>query len=148
MPTSCRRGSGFSSTGLKPHRRRSATSLFLDCTMPVLRCVRLSGIRGLAKVPFLALCVPVHEQRCGLAETWCRAACAPQLGSPICHNYCSKSLVRSLRFFICIERLPSCIQLRLRSVLPVPTPVRAVQKAEFSASWCCRRRRYFATYGL
>ena len=88
------KGLGLSSTGLKPHRRRSATSLFLDCTMPVLRCVRLSGIRGLVKAPFLVLCAPVRERRCGLAETWCRAACAPQLGSPIRRNHCSKSSVQ------------------------------------------------------
>lgn len=94
LPKSWRRGSGFRSTGLKPRRRRSAISSFLDCTMPVLRCVRLSDIRGLAKVPFLVSCVPVHERRCRLAETWRRTACAPQLGSPICHNHCSKSLVR------------------------------------------------------
>ena len=56
--------------------------------------IRLSDIRGLAKVPFLVSCVPVHERRCRLAETWRRTACAPQLGSPICHNHCSKSLVR------------------------------------------------------
>lgn len=91
LPKSWRRGSGFRSTWLKPHRRRNAMSLFLDCTMLVLRCVRLNGIRGLAKVPFLVLCAPVRERRCGLAETWCRAAGAPQLGSPIRHSYCSKS---------------------------------------------------------
>ena len=94
LPKSWRRGSGFRSTGLKPRRRRSAISSFLDCTMPVLRCVRLSDIRGLAKVPFLVSCVPVHERRCRLAETWRRTACSPQLGSPICHDHCSKSLVR------------------------------------------------------
>lgn len=60
---------GVRFAGLKPHRRRSAIPLFLDCTMPVSRCARLSAIPGLAKVPSLVLCVPARGRRCGLAET-------------------------------------------------------------------------------
>lgn len=56
LPTSWRRASGLRSMGLKTHRLRSAIPLFLDCTMPVLRCARLSGIPGLAKVPSLVSC--------------------------------------------------------------------------------------------
>ena len=46
LPMSWRRDSGLRSRGLKRRRRRSAISLFLACTMLVLRCARLSGIRG------------------------------------------------------------------------------------------------------
>ena len=55
--------------GVKPHRRRGAMPLSLDCAMPDLRCVRLSTIPGLAKVRFLVLCGPARGRRCGLAET-------------------------------------------------------------------------------
>ena len=48
---------GFRFAMLKPHRRRGAIPLLLDCTMPVSRCARLSGIPGLAKVLPLVLCV-------------------------------------------------------------------------------------------
>ena len=56
LPTGWRRASGLRYTGLKPHRLRSVIPLLLDCTMPVLRCARLSGIPGLAKVPSLVSC--------------------------------------------------------------------------------------------
>ena len=69
LPIGWQSGSACCLTSSRPSLLRSAMGLSLRCMKPGTPCVRSSGIRGLAKVPFLVSFAPARKRRCRLAES-------------------------------------------------------------------------------
>ena len=88
------KGLGVPLHGVKaaPSAQRNIVILGLhDAGFTVRQIERYTGIGKSTVSRIVRACARTAVQT---DETWRRAARAPQLGSPICHNHCSKSLVR------------------------------------------------------